>query len=68
VTGRVRLVGLVLSPQLVIDDGEHLTAVNANTLTIPAARLDNVPALVRDALAELQAQLDAGDTAAETGD
>lgn len=66
-TGRIRLVGLVITPHLFLDDGEHLTAVNANALTIPAARLNDVPVLVRDALADLQTQLDTGGADGEAG-
>lgn len=57
-TARVRLLGVVISPQIIIDDGEYLEAREVGTIAVPAARLDEVPLIVREALVGLQAQLD----------
>lgn len=57
---RVRLLGLVISPHLVIDDGENLTPIHTtDPLTVPATQLENLPTLIRAALADIQGQLDA---------
>lgn len=64
-TRRVRMLGLIISPQILLDDGEHLTTISVNTLSIPEPRLDDVPVLVREALADLQAQLDQGQLAGD---
>jgi hypothetical protein len=37
VTKKVRVVGWQVQPLLMLDDGEHLTALNAQPVTIPAA-------------------------------
>lgn len=54
---RARLLGLLVTPHLVIDDGENLTPIQASPLTVPAARLDDLPKLIRDALIDIQEQL-----------
>lgn len=57
-TGRVRLIGLVITPQIVIDDGEHLEARQVGSLTVPPTRIDDLPVIIREALGGLQTQLD----------
>lgn len=54
---RVRLLGLLVTPHLVIDDGENLTPIQANPLTFPAVRLDDLPKLIREALVDIQEQM-----------
>lgn len=60
-SARVRLVGLTVTPTVVLDDGEHLTPQNVGSMNIPGARLDELPTLLRDALGELQGRLDAAE-------
>lgn len=55
---RVRLLALVISPQVVIDDGENLEPIQVNSMSFPAARLDDLPKLMREALNDLQVQLE----------
>lgn len=57
---RLRLVSFTITPVIVIeDDGNLAPGPNVTPVVVPAAQLDDVPTLVRDGLAQLQAQADA---------
>jgi len=57
---RLRLVGMTLQPSIVADDGETLTPLSVNPMTIGAADWPNVVEVFAEALATLQADFDAG--------
>lgn len=59
-TGRLRLVGVTVTPSFVLDDGEHLTAVQVQSLQVTAADWPaySTEGFTRD-LALLQEQVDA---------
>jgi hypothetical protein len=55
---KVRLAAVTVQPIVMLDDGEHLNPVDTTSMTVPAIQLDELPRLLRDALAKLQSQLD----------
>ena len=55
---RLRIAAVTVHVQLVADDGDTLTPVAVDPLTISGADWPNVVALVGDAVARLQAQFE----------
>lgn len=54
---RLRLATVTVSPTVFLDDGEYLTPVNVTPFVVEAARLDELPELIRAGLAEHQRRL-----------
>jgi hypothetical protein len=57
---KVRLAAVTVQPVVMLDDGEHLTPTQITSMTVEAARVDQLPVLLREALTKLQAQVDDG--------
>lgn len=55
---KVRLAAVAVRPVVMIDDGENLTPQQVTEMTVSASQVDELPALLRNALTELQTQLD----------
>lgn len=55
---RLRIAAVTVQVQLVADDGDTLTPVPVDPITISGADWPNVVPLVADAVARLQAQID----------
>lgn len=55
---RLRLVAYVIQPQFMVDDGETLTPLPVQPLTIPAAEWPNVVATAAGAVEQLRQQVE----------
>lgn len=55
---RLRPVAYVIQPQFMVDDGEILTPLPVQPLTIPAADWPNVVAMVAGAVEQLRQQVE----------
>lgn len=55
---RLRVVGFVVQPQLMADDGENLTTVTVNPVTVPAADWPNVVDAMAAAIEQLRSQVE----------
>jgi hypothetical protein len=55
---RLRLATVTITPTVYLDDGEDLTPVTVTPFVVEAARLDQLPALIRAGLAEHQQRID----------
>lgn len=56
---RLRLASVTVNPTVLFDDGVNLTPVPVSGMTVPAAQLDDLPGLLRDAIGKLQEQIPA---------
>lgn len=66
-TARLRVVSYTVQPQVMLDDGEHLSPVQLNPVVIPAVEWPNVVMMMADALAAMQAEYDSRETQTEQG-
>jgi len=58
-TSRLRLVGVVLTPQFMVDDGDNLTPLPVESIPIAAVDWPRVVELFAQAVAVLRAQVEA---------
>jgi len=66
VTARLRPVAFLVQPQFMLDDGDTLTPLQVQPVTISAADWPNVVALVAVAVEELRQQIEEQPPAAAT--
>lgn len=57
-TARLRVVGYIVQPQVMVDDGETLVPLPVQPLTIPAADWPNVVGLMAGAVEQLREQVE----------
>lgn len=55
---RLRVVGFVIAPQLMVDDGENLQPLQVEPLQVAAAQWPNVVDLMAGAIEELRQRVD----------
>lgn len=60
-TARIRVVKLIVQPVVVLDDGEHLSELHADPMTVRPGDLETFPERFAAELARQQEQLDGGD-------
>ncbi len=57
-TNRLRVLQFVVQPVFVVDDGENLTPINVQPITIPAVDWPRVLELVAEGVAQLREQVE----------
>lgn len=55
---RLRLVGVVLTPQFMVDDGDNIIPLSVDPITVPAAQWPNVVEGFAQAVAALREQVE----------
>ncbi len=55
---RLRPIGYIVQPQFVVDDGEELTTIQVQPLSIPVQDWPNVVGLVEEATDQLRQQVE----------
>jgi len=64
-SNRLRLISVTLTPAFVTDDGENLTPLSVQPITVLAADWPNVVAQFEDAVTQLRAQIESPEAEAD---
>jgi hypothetical protein len=63
VSGRLRIVGYLVQPQVMVDDGDNLTPLSVNPVNVSAADWPNVVELLADGVEQLRQQVELAEPA-----
>jgi hypothetical protein len=55
---RLRIVGFIVQPQVMVDDGEHLTPLEVQGAQVPASQWPQVVELLAPSLEQLRRQVE----------